>query len=265
MAATSVSAQSAQEVITTALERSDAQLEAVRDVSVTREVQSATGQTRTETLYYVKRMVDGHAHLLQPEKEETSLRMLGLYEDFGSSAEYEGTASVDEHETHALVVEDKEALKQTFESRIRATSPASTNLEDVTFHNAEVYIDTENYALRKVALDLEIQREGETIPVEWESVTTDYRKENGLFYPYTRITRIAGLTGGMTPEELEEARKNLRKMEQRLKEMPEDQRKAAEAFMGDKLEKWRSVLESGVLETVSKVVSLQINEGPSSS
>lgn len=262
MAATSVSAQSAEGVITTALERWDAQLEEVTDVSVTQEVQPATGQTRTETVYYVKRMVDGHAHLLQPETEGTSYRVLGLYEDFGSTAQYEGTASVDGHESHALVVEDEEALKQLFEPRFRATSPSSTNLEDVTFQNAEVYIDTDNYALRKVALDLEVRREGRTIPVEWESVNTDYRDENGLLYPHTRITRIAGLMGGMTPEELEKARKSLRTMEQRLDEMSEEQRKMAEAYMGDKLEKWRSILESGTLETVYTVVRLQINEGP---
>lgn len=66
----------------------------------------------------------------------------------------------------------------------------------------------------------------------------------------------------MTPEELEKARTNLTKMEQRLEEMPEDQRKAAEAYMGDKLEKWRFILESGSLKTVYTVVTLQINEGP---
>lgn len=262
LAATSVSAQSAEEVINTVLEQRDAQLQNVTDISVTREVQPATGQARTETIYYVKRMVDGHAHLLQPETEETSHRMLGLYGDVGSMARYEGTTSVDGHESHTLVVEDEEALTQLFQSRVRTTSPSSTNLEDVTFQNAEMYIDADDYVLRKVAVDLEAHREGTTIPVEWETVNTDYREENGLLYPYTQITRIAGLTGGMTPEELEKARKNLQKLEQRLEEMPESQRKAAEAYMGDKLEKWRSFLESGTLETVYTVKALRMNEGP---
>lgn len=57
--------------------------------------------------------------------------------------------------------------------------------------------------------------------------------------------------------------KNLRKREQYLEEMSEEQRKVAEAYMGDKLEKWRSTLESETLETVYTVVTLQINEGPS--
>lgn len=262
MTATSVSAQSAQEVVDAALEEWDAQLENVTDVTVTREVNPATGQTRTETIYYVKRTVEGHAHLVQPETEEMSNRMLGLYEDFRSTARYDGISSVEGHESHTLVVEDEEALKQLFEPRFRATSPSSTNLEDVTVQNARAYLDAEEYVLRKVAVDLEVHREGETIPVEWESVNTDYREENELLYPHTRITRIAGLTGGMTPEELEKARKNLRKLEHRLEEMPEDQRKAAEAFMGDKLEKWRSILESGTLETVYTVVTLRMNEGP---
>ncbi len=263
LATTSVSAQSAEEVINAALEKWDTQLENVTDVSVTREVQPATGQTHTETVYYVKRVVDGRAHLLPPETEETSYRALGLYEDFGSTARYEGTSSVNGHESHALVVEDEEALTQLFESRVRSTSPSSTNLEDVTFQTAEVYIDTDDDVLRKVAVDLEVRRDGKTIPVEWESVNTDYREEHGLLYPYTQVTRIAGLTGGMTPEELEKARKNLQKLEQRLEEMPEEQRKAAEAYMGDKLEKWRSFLESGTLEIVYTVDTLRINEGPS--
>lgn len=262
MAATSASAQSTEEVVDAALSKWDAQLENVTDVTVTREVQPAMGTSRTETVYYVKRVVDGHLHLLQPETEKMSNRALGLYGDFRSTAQYDGISSVDGHESHTLVVEDDEKLKQLFAPRFRATNPSSTNLEDVTFQNAEVYIDTEDAVLRKVAVDLEVRREGKTVPVEWESVNKDYREEHGLLYPHTRVTRIAGLRGGMTPEELEKARKNLQKMEHRLEEMPEDQRKAAEAYMGDKLEKWRSILESGALETVHTVVTLQVNEGP---
>jgi hypothetical protein len=262
LAATSVSAQSAEEVINTALEQRDAQLQNVTDVSVTRDVQPATGQARTETIYFVKRTVDGHAHLLQPETEETSSRVLGLNEDFGSAAQYEGVAPVDGHESYTLVIEDEEELEQLFEPRVRSTSASLTEVEDVTYRKAQVYIDTEEYVPRKVAVDLEVRREGRTVPVEWESVNTDYRKENGLLYPHTTITRVAGLTGGMTPEELEKARKSLQKLEQRLEEMPEARRKAAEAYMGDKLEKWRSILESGTLETVYTVGTLRINEGP---
>jgi hypothetical protein len=264
LVATSVSAQSAEEVINTALEQREAQLQNVTDLSVTRKVQSTTGQTHTETTYYVKRTVDGHPHLLPPETEETSPGMRGLYRDVGSTAHYEGTSSVNGHESHTLVIDDEEALKRLFESRVRSTSPSPTPLEDVTFQNAEIYIDTDDYVLRKVAVDLDVRRKGRARPIEWESVNSDYREENGFLYPHTHITRTSGLTGGMTPEELEKARKKLQKLEQRLEEMPEARRKAVEAYMGDKLEKWRSILESGTLETVYTVEMLRINEGPPS-
>lgn len=238
-------------------------LEDVQDLTVIQVRKGTAGATSPDTLYLEKQIVDGRPQLLPPgsKQEQETLGFRGLYEAPKERARYSGTSAVDGHETHMLVIDDPQALEK-WRSELRGpegSGPESP--ENVTIQRMRAHFDADSYVIRKVVLDLEGSRDGETFPIQQEMVNSNYREANGLLYPYRRVTRFLGLTGGMTPEELRKAREELRKFEQKLEEMEPAKRRMLKSYMGDKLEKWRKMLESGSVETVTDVVELRVNQG----
>ncbi|MEF8816610.1 MAG: hypothetical protein V5A20_08020 [Salinibacter sp.] len=254
-------AQSAETVLNRALDRHEAMLEDVQDCTVIQMQEGPAGATSRDTLYLEKQIVDGRPQLLPPGSKEEQETLDFLYEVPKERARYSGTSAVDGHETHVLVIDDPEALEKWLSDLRGPEGSVPESPENVTIQSVRAHFDAESYVARKTVVDLEVSRNGETFPIQQEMMNSDYREVNGLLYPFHRVTRFLGLTGGMTPEELRKAREQLQKFEQKLEEMEPAKRKMVKNYMGDKLDKWRKMLESGSVETVTGVVELRVNQG----
>lgn len=264
LSAGTLAAQSADEVVTRALDRADRMLEDVQDCTIIRRQESTSGRTTVDTLYLEKEVIEGHAHLVPPGSGPRSRMATActLAEDLRGFSSYEGTDEVEGHETHVLINEDRESLERWLGTALESELTEQGAVESLQIQEARAYVDAERYVLRKIVVSLEVTREGKTFPVQYEHVNSDFRETEGLLFAHTATTRTLGLTGGMTQQELEEARENLRKAERELEELPPEKRAMAESFMGDRLERWREMLESGTMETVTEVIELRVNEGP---
>lgn len=257
-------AQSAREVIDRALERRGEQLEGIDNCTMIWQHQGPSMTTR-DTAYLEKRTVAGHPALLPPDtagQPPGAAFAARMYEEFGESARHEGTDEVNGSEAHVLVVDDPETLERWSREMFGQMFERGKATQEVTLREARAYIDTERSLLLKTRFVFEAARDGETFPVEAETVYEDYREEEGLLQAHRMVSRTVGLTGAMSPEELAKAREALRKMEEKMEQMSESRRKMMESFMGDRLEKWRKMVESGTMETVTELVEVKVNQGP---
>lgn len=257
-------AQSAGEIIDEVLERQEQRLDGIQNSTMVWRHEEPSMSIR-DTAYLEKRTVAGHAALLPVDTagQQVGAGFVGrMYQEFGENARHEGTAEVNGHEAHVLVVDDPETLERWSREMFRPMFERGRATQEVTLREARAYIDTERSLLLKTRFVFEASRDGETFPVEAETVYEDYREEQDLLWAHRMVNRTVGLTGAMSPEELEKAREALRKMEEKMEKMSESRRKMMESFMGDRLEKWRKMVEAGTMETVTELVEVKVNQGP---
>jgi hypothetical protein len=67
------------------------------------------------------------------------------------------------------------------------------------------------------------------------------------------------LNASMSPEERERARRSLEEMEQRLEQLPEEQRRMMEGAMKDQLDRLRSMLDEGTIRFAVEVQDVRVN------
>jgi len=123
-----------------------------------------------------------------------------------------------------------------------------------------LYVDTDDHLIRKMQMEGEITRDGQTSPMTAVTVLSDYRDVEGMLHPFLLHITATGLAAGMSEEEAEEARKSLAEMEKNLEGMDDTQRAMVERMMGGQLEKLRKMLESGQFELTVVTKEVRVNE-----
>lgn len=178
--------------------------------------------------------------------------------EFARGAQLDGTESVLAHpdgatrEAYKLVADDLEMKQQT---------------EDGTFtlHSASLWIDTEHYVPLRLLMEGEVESDGKTTPLTIEKLDLDHRVHGSLYVPHREVFRLSGIMQAMSEKErreMEEAKRELAKAEEQIKNMPPDQRAMVERMMGDRLEQFKKMVEGESFETAMDVVSVAVNEGP---
>lgn len=172
-----------------------------------------------------------------------------LYSQFTSQAKekatYKGTDKVDGNEVHVVYIDEMEVEENLDQD------PKTDNV----FKDLYLYIDSDNLIVRKIKYTVEFSSSGVVREITPIVKKRDYRNVEGMMIPYKTTTTIEGLA--MSEEERQQAKEALEKFEQ----MPEQQRKMAEQMMGDKIKKYRTMLEEDKYEKVSKVKEIRVNTG----
>lgn len=255
VAAPPAAAQSAKEILETAVERYEARMEGVDDYTV---VQDAMGMELTQ--YYVKRTVEGRTVFEEQgsygdaEADTDIGQFYDEFAKFADRAESAGTESVDGRECHVVRVNDFSGIDFGDEDD---EMEESFDPKEGTF-----YLDTDDYVLRKMVLDGERVTDGETVPVTMELLLQDYRDVEGMLYPFETQMSISGEAAGMSQEEIEEARRSLEELRAQMEEMPEQQRRMMESMLGSQMEQLESIVNSGMMEFTISVKELRVNSGP---
>lgn len=245
--------QSAEEVIETAIKRYEQRMSAVENYTLVHDIMGMEVSN-----YFVKRMVDGRpvfqiSDAYGGEDDDALGQMYNEFTMVADRAALHGTEPIDGKKTYVLSVDDFSGLDWGSEMGDNQVFTPKKGL---------FYLDSDEYILRKLIMEGEMEGEGGTSPVTMEALFQDYREVKGMLHPFRTTMTMRGVTAGMSEEEMEEARQSLEELKRQMESMPEAQRKMMESMMKDQVERLEEMVNSGNMEFTLEVKELRVNEGP---
>ena len=248
-------AQSAREIMETALQQYRQQTEGIEAYTVTQEVMGATITHR-----FVKQEVEGH-RVFVPVGDTAGGRLprgwgnpYQMFPALADRATLHGTTPVDGQPSWILRVTDFSGLD--LESMTPEGARGEFEPDSIT-----LYVGQDRHVLRGLSMRGKIAAGDSSRPISVQARFRDYREVEGMLHPFVMDVTVEGMEAALSPAERKAARRQLRQMEQRMEQMSEEQRKMMEGMMGPQLEKLRQMLESGRMETTIRVRSLEVERG----
>lgn len=251
-----VSAQSAEEVLRTAMDRHQERMEGIQDYTVVQEVMGFRSTTyfereeRNGEVVFVPRMELGGG-----VAERLPDSPYGSFLELASRASHEGMEDVDGRRTHVVTATDLEGTS--FHQQL-ADDDGELRVERIT-----LWVDDEEHLLRRMRMEGTAAIEGgDPGPVTVTADLRDYREVEGMLHPFRTEISLEGFGEQISDEQREEIRQSLEEARQQMREMPESQREMMERMMGDQLEQMEEMLLSGSMDVTMTVEELRVNEGP---
>ena len=259
----SATAQSAQEILTRALEAHDARLAGVENLTVTQEVMGIS-----MTSYMVRETVDGRSVLIprstrapgfEGELELDAAEAFWtdpheLYESAADRWALRGSGSVAGRDTWSLQISDFDGLD------LDLGIPDGAGAFDLREMTMEM--DRELLVPLHVSLNGEVRDGGQPRPVGMELHFSDYREVEGYLHPFVTAVEMDLASSGISEDELAQARTGMAELQRQLQEMPEAQRQMVQGMMQEQLQAMEAVLAGEGLELELRVLDLQVNNGP---
>lgn len=247
-----LTAQSAEEILRTSLERHEERMEGIDRYTV---VQEAMG---FETVLTFERAeIDGHTVFVPEGQDATANQQAAgfydLYPKMVERAEVRGREIVDGEECWIVGVDDLEGMDF-------GEGMAMGGDGDFVPRTMTMYIDGDNYLPRRVAMEGDITSDGETRPMTADIHLADYRDVEGMLHPFETRIVATGIAPGMSEEDMEKSQESLAQMETQLAEMDASQRAMVERMMGPQIKKLREMLESGQFEITVTTKEVRVNE-----
>jgi hypothetical protein len=242
-------AQNAEKILMTSLEEYEQRMEEIENYTIVQE----TMGFETE-LTFLRTEVEGRTVFVPKGQEEAAggiSNFYRMYPKIAERAELKGRESVDGKQCHVLAINDFSELDLDQEMGGQGAFVPKTGL---------LYVDTDDHLIRKMQMEGEITRHGQTSPMTAVTVLSDYRDVEGMLHPYLMHITATGLAAGMSKEEAEEARENLAEMEEKLEDMDPNQRAMVERMMGGQMENLRKMLESGQFKITVVTKEVRVNE-----
>ena len=246
-------AQSAKKILMTSLEEYEQRMEGIENYTIVQE----TMGFETELTFVRTKDDEGRTVFVLKGQEDASSGGMSnfyrMYPKIAERAELEGRESVDGEQCHVVAINDFSGLDLNQEMAMgeQGSFVPKTGL---------LYVDTDDHLIRKMQMEGEITRDGQTSPMTAVTVLSDYRDVEGMLHPYLLNITATGLAAGMSEEDAEEARKSLAEMEKNLEGMDDTQRAMVERMMGGQLDKLRKMLESGQFEITVVTKEVRVNE-----
>ncbi|MEJ2319624.1 MAG: hypothetical protein P8Y10_11615 [Gemmatimonadales bacterium] len=244
-------AQSAEEILMTSLEEYEQRMEGIDNYTIVQE----TMGFETE-LTFLRTEVEGRTVFVPKGQDAASggvSNFYRMYPKIAERAELQGTEPVDGERCFVVAINDFSGLDLNQEM-------AMGDQGSFTPKTGLLYVDTDDHLIRKMEMEGEITRDGQTSPMTAVTLLSDYRDVEGMLHPYSMQITATGLAAGMSEEEAAEARKNLAEMEERLEGMDASQRAMVERMMGGQMANLRKMLESGQFEITVVTKEVRVNE-----
>lgn len=252
MLAPAAAAQSAQEVIETAMARFEDRVTGIENYTLVMDVMGFE-----VTNYFEKEMVEGRPTFVLRDRSGTGQGSGTFYNGFMEvidRAKLEGKESVDGYDCFVVTVDDF--------SGVDFDPQTPDDQEDFRPKHGTFYLDDDEYLIRKVDM------KGELLGGEgWQEITMeidfkDYREVDGMLHPFSSEMNVAGMQNAMSDEEMQQAREELEEFKRQMAEMPEAQRAAVLRMMGPRMEEMERMLNSGSMQITTQVKELKVNAGP---
>ena len=144
---------------------------------------------------------------------------------------------------------------------------------DVTLRAASMWFDSEEFVPLRTRMELEVESEGGTAPMEVEMRMEGYERVGPLYEPTRQVVRMTGIQAMMgagqdeeereeTQRELAEARAQLAEMQEQMDQVPEAMRGMMQGQLDRYLEMIETMEGEGAIETVIRRRVIAVNEGP---
>lgn len=258
----SAGAQSAAEILNTALDRHEQRVAEIDNYTV---IQNVAG-TRVP-IYFEKRMKDGHAvfepkvmvdHPVQapstdPEQQLGSAEMLVRISDRTRVA---GTESVDGRMAWILQVDD--------------ASDLGLGSDGFTPSTLTIHLDQLDYVPLRMAVSGQMEVEGRSHAVTMKTKFEDYREVDGLLHPFRSSITLEGMSAMMDGVDPDEVRNQMAELRKQLEDMPPEQRRMMEEQMKNMpqmeqlMEQMAAMAAGEAMEMTVEVEEIRVNEGPPS-
>ncbi len=132
--------------------------------------------------------------------------------------------------------------------------------EEFTMESVSLYIEKQQLVPLALVMKGYVDNKGDKKPINIEKYDLDYKSVGTLYEPHTTEYAVKGIMEAMSKKErreMEQARAQLDNMTQQQKDM-------MEKMMPGKLEELKSMIDGGNMKSVTRIVSIAINEGPPS-
>jgi hypothetical protein len=253
-------AQSAAEILNTALDRHDARTRGIRNYTVVQQVMGVE-----TTMYFERRAMDGR-EVFQPVAARAGGQDVPVgteggwnphtsFSEIADRARYTGTETVGGHRSHVLRIDDFSGLA----GMAQAAPGQQGGFEART---GRMYIDASDYVLRQMVIEGTATIDGEQQPVTMEARFEDYRDIQGLLHPFRTVIRTTGLTANVSQADLEEARRSMVQLEEQMASMPEAQRRMMERVVRPQMQQLQNILAGEAVEITTEVTDVRVNTGP---
>lgn len=249
-------AQSAREVLETAMEAHRDRTAGIDDYTV---VQSVMGFETTT--YFERRTVDGESVLVPAVRRgsEAGRRIpenpYRLYARLAERAELVGTETVDGEECHVIEVTELEG------TGLAGLGPAGSG-NGWSAERLRMWIDTGDHVPRRMTVEGTMGAEGGGRPASFAVSFLDYRTVEGMLHPFRMRMETEGMAPGMSAEERARMKESMAEMRKQMESMSARQRKMMEQMMGGQLEKMEEMLTTGAMDFTVRVQEIRVNEGP---
>jgi len=257
------SGQSAQDIISQALEASERRMAGVENLTMRQEVMGVS-----TTTYMVKEMVEGYP-VLRAESVDAMGVDMDMMEDswdvwadprsmYGATMDawtLEGAGNVDGRSTWRLILTDVDLLDWGEEADWE---------DDAVFEAERVILDMDQERLVPLRMELEgeLMGDGGARPVGMVMTFSDYRTVEGYLHPFLTVVEMDMGAAGLSAEEITEAREAMAEFQRELERVPAAQREMMEQMMGDQMEMFEQVLAGEGIKVELRVTELLVNRGP---
>ena len=242
----------AKEVIEAALEKYWERMSGIDNFLLVQE--TAGFETRS---FLVKRTVDGRPVFVQGEEheaDETPSDPYAVFPRLASRARLVGSEEVDGHTCYVLEIDDLSGVD------FGGLGPEDDSA--FTPRRSTLHLDEELLVLRRMRMEGDLERDGETHPIAVVADLQDFRDVDGMLYPFRSVVTTQGFGAAISDEERAQARRNLEMLRARLDSMPEAQRRMLENALEGRMESLEQALGAGGLEIVRVVKELRVNVEP---
>lgn len=256
-------AQTAEQVLSQALDRYEQRMAGVQDVTIQQEVMGFSS-----TVYLVRETVDGRA-VLRPRTVQAAAGVeMDPTEDL-SEVWADPGALFDEH-AHRWTLEGESTVGDRPAWRLELTDFTGIDWaetapgQDEPFEPTRMVIelDRERFVPLTMLMEGEVLDAGEAHPVRVNVRFEDYREVDGYLHPFRTVTETDLAETGLSPEEVAEAQQALEELREHLRGMPEEQRRMMESAMGDQLQQLERMAAGDGFEVEVVVTDLRVNAGP---
>lgn len=164
-------------------------------------------------------------------------------------ARYLGTEEVDGYEVHVVFIDELDGFIEDDEEMDQAVK------------ELHLYLDTDNFVMRKMSFKVEAHLEGEARIIEPVIYFREYREFEGMPVAFEQVTMVTGISDMISDEERVEIEAAFEEMERELEQMPEQQRQMVEQMMGGQMDEMKEMLEADQWEHTMRVADVRVNVG----
>ena len=148
---------------------------------------------------------------------------------------------------------------------------SATNLEDVpmeqhpgggkfTLESVSLFIEKEHLVPMALKMKGNVENEGKPTPITIDKYDLDYKQVGPLYEPHTTVYAMDGIMKAMSKKEQRE----MDQAKAQLENMTQEQKDMMEKMMPRRYEEMMRMLEGGKVQSMTKIVSIAVNEGPPS-